>query len=340
MKNRRFLLMLVVFSLVFPLFAAVGTSPAATVNLIRNEIITYDMLDKEAKKFGAPDDKKLDVLNMMINDRVFLQGAEREGITVSAQQREELYRNYKTNYEQNTKVTLTTEQYEQMAIRTMGSVDEFKDALKNQYILENYIDKVKGDELKNLKVSISEDEISSYYRRNRANFYQDENVKLAHIYIPKEGDEKTDSSNRTLMNKVASDIAAGRITFEKAVKQYSKDEDSVNLGGEIGWLTMANEQALKALGADFFDSVFALEVGKVSPMIESGLGFHIVRVSVHNDGRILELDDRLTPEEPETVRDYIRSGLESQKLQNAYNTAVNELVETLRGEARVRILYK
>ena len=75
-------------------------------------------------------------------------------------------------------------------------------------------------------------------------------------------------------------------------------------------------------------------------MIESGLGFHIVRVSVHNEGRILELDDRLTPEEPETVRDYIRSGLESQKLQNAYNTAVNELVETLRGEARVRILYK
>ncbi len=340
MKIRRTILLLVVVSLLFPVFAAVGTSPAATVNLIRNEIITYDMLDNEVKKFGAPEDKKLDVLNMMINDRVFLQGAEREGVTVSAQQREELYRNYKANYEKTTGTTLSAEQYEQMAIQAMGSVEDFKDALKNQYILENYVDKVKGNEIRNKRLVPTEDEVNSYYRRNRSNFYQDENVKLAHIYIPKVGNEKTDSSNKALMNKVAADIQAGRITFEKAVTQYSKDEDSVNLGGEIGWLTMANEPALKALGEDFFDKVFSLDIGTVSPMIESGLGYHIVRVSVHNEGKILELDDRLSPEESVTVREYIIDGLTNQMYQAEYNKAVNELVDTLRSEARVRILYK
>lgn len=339
--NARKLLLVFILSLVLvPLFSAVGTSPAATVNLIRNEIITYDMLDKEVKKYNAPEENKLDVLNLMINDRVFLQGAERDGITVSDQQREEMYRNYKKNYENSIGTTITQQQFDEMAINALGSVEEFKDALKNQYILDSYVDKVKGDELRSLDVTPSETEINNFYRKNKSNFYQDEHIKLAHIFIPKEGDNAVDSQNATLMNKIAADIKANRISFEKAVKQYSKDPDSVNIGGDIGWLTLSNESAIRALGDNFIDKAFALEAGEISSVIESNVGYHIVKVSVHNDGKMLALTDSISPEESMTIHDYIAQVLSNQKLEEAYNNAVDSLVKSLRSEARVRILYK
>ncbi|MCR5732674.1 MAG: peptidylprolyl isomerase [Sphaerochaetaceae bacterium] len=340
MNARRILLVFVIALILVPVFSAVGTSPAATVNLIRNEIITYDMLEKEVARYNAPAENTLDVLNLMINDRVFLQGAERDGITVSNQQREEMYRTYKKNYENSVGATISQEEFDQMAVEAFGSVDAFKDALKNQYILDTYVEKVKGDELRSLNLTPSESDINNFYRKNKSSFYMDENVKLAHIFIPKEGDAQKDNQSKTLMNKIVADIKANRTSFEKAVKQYSKDEDSKNIGGDIGWLVYSNENAINGLGESFVDSVFALDTGEVSSVIESNVGYHIVRVSVHNDGKMLNLNDSISPEDSTTVHDYIGQILTNQMLEAAYSEAVDSLVDSLRSEARIRILYK
>ena len=106
-----------------------NNSAAATVNLIRNEVITNAELNAQMQSLGASEDQALAVLNIMINDEVFLQGAERDGVTVTDAQKDALYSQQKASYIQQSGGTVTDEQFDQMAIQSYGSVDAYKEAL-------------------------------------------------------------------------------------------------------------------------------------------------------------------------------------------------------------------
>ena len=79
-----------------------------------------------------------------------------------------------------------------------------------------------------------------------------------------------------------------------------------------------------------------MQPGQVSPMLESNVGYHIVKVTVHTDGNLLSIDDTLNPETTVTVREYIRNILQSQKQQEAVQKALDEIIVDLRSQARIR----
>ena len=95
MMRKRTLVSAVLLFLAASLYSAsLISSPAAIVNLIRNTPITVDQLDEEYQRYvdmGAAGITKTDVLQTLINDEVFLQGAERDGITVSDSQIDPLW---------------------------------------------------------------------------------------------------------------------------------------------------------------------------------------------------------------------------------------------------------
>ena len=126
MKKIITVLLLIGMSLSVLSAAAISSSPAATVNLIRNTRITVDQLNAKIAELGATQDQALDVLNIMINDEVFLQGAERDGITVNDTQKNGLYSQMKTQIEQSNGVTLTQAEFDQLAIDQYGSVEAYK----------------------------------------------------------------------------------------------------------------------------------------------------------------------------------------------------------------------
>ena len=71
---------LVVLMVSAALFAATISSPAATVNLTKNKVITMDALNKEVafyEKNGVTAEK-LDVLNALIDEILIEQGAARD----------------------------------------------------------------------------------------------------------------------------------------------------------------------------------------------------------------------------------------------------------------------
>ena len=87
------LLLLLAASVLFA--ASMISEPAATVNLIRNSVITVEDLNAEVERYrnaGMTDVTVQDVLQTMINDEVFIQGAERDGITINDRQIDSLYR--------------------------------------------------------------------------------------------------------------------------------------------------------------------------------------------------------------------------------------------------------
>ena len=206
-------------------------------------------------------------------------------------------------------------------------------------MVDSYVRLKKADVL-NAAITIPDSEINSFYRKNRTQFVSPETVKLSHIYIPFAADQATNDKNKAMLEEVAANIKAGKMTFEKAVVDYSQDAQSKNKAGDIGWLTMDNTDALAGLGDAFFDVAFSTEVGTTSSVVTSLTGYHILKVLAYNEPKILGLDDPISPNTTSTIRDYIKSELTAAKQQETYYKAINSLVDDLRKSATVNILYK
>ena len=171
-------------------------------------------------------------------------------------------------------------------------------------------------------------------------FFQAENVKLAHIYIPKTADAEENAASLKTLEEASAAISSGATTFEQAVLDYSQDTSSRNIGGDIGWLTADNTVARQGWGDAFCDEVLSMQPGQISGVLESNTGYHIVKVSVHNYGKILGINDPVSPEDTTTVHDYIRQVLYMRNQQAVMNSALQSLLQELRSQAQIRILYE
>ena len=90
-------------------------------------------------------------------------------------------------------------------------------------------------------------------------------------------------------------------------------------------------------GQEFVDSVFLMNEGDVSSVLTSKLGYHIVKVTEYHQAKLLALDDTISPESTETVREYIAQLLIGRKNQLVLQKALEELIEELKNQAEINI---
>jgi PPIC-type PPIASE domain len=108
--------------------------------------------------------------------------------------------------------------------------------------------------------------------------------------------------------------------FTDAAKAKS-DGATASAGGQYGW---TNKGSLRTQAID--DALFKLEVGKMSPIIESETGFHIVRV----------LERKQAGRKPFTeVQFKIRDDLKDERL----HAAQDKYLAELRSEASIETIY-
>lgn len=330
------------------LFSAPIGAPAATVRLTKTTPITVSELDAEVARYQASavqsgaDPSSVDplqILGLLINNELFRQGAARDGVKITDSMIDQAYASQKANIEASYGQKLTDEEFKQVVNSNFGSVESYKKMIGEQLMVDTYVRMKKASEL-NKPVSISETEISSFYRKNKTQFVSPETVKLSHIFIPFTKDDATDKKNKAILEDVAMKLRNRTISFEKAVVEFSQDTRSKTKAGDIGWLTMDDEQAMLGLGDSFVDVAFSTEVGDTSNVVVSNTGFHILKVLAYNETKILGLGDQINPDTTTTIRDYISSQLTGAKQQEVYYSAINMLVEDLRKSATVNILYK
>ncbi|HSW39652.1 MAG TPA: peptidylprolyl isomerase, partial [Acidobacteriota bacterium] len=118
------------------------------------------------------------------------------------------------------------------------------------------------------------DDIAIFYRDNPDKFLMPERVRAAHIMLrhaaAKTGEEK--AAIREKLVKIREDIESGLITFADAAAKYSQDESNAHKGGELGLITRG--QTLKL----FEDIAFTTWPETISPVFETAVGFHIIKV--------------------------------------------------------------
>ena len=241
------------------LSAATISSPAATVNLTKNKVITMDQLNKEVELYtkNGVSVQQIDVLNSLIDEILIEQGAARDGYSVTDSEVEQLYANQKKSVEAQAGRTLTDAEFESLVAESYGSVDEYKSYLKLQYLTQIYVSGAKADVLNNV-AEPTENEIKTWYRQNSTNFTLPERVRLSLIAMEKTGDSATDSKKLSTLQSCYNDIVSGKITFEKGVQLYSEDTDSLSIGGDWGFMA-DNSTTRTNMGDNFVNTVMLMD---------------------------------------------------------------------------------
>lgn len=321
-----------------PVFSDSVSTPIVRINLIKNAVITQQQLDDAVSRYSEAYGTTFDeatVLDALISDELFKQGLEKNGYTLTDDQKTQLLESQKSNIESQLGYTLTDDEFESLLVSQYSlTTEEYKEYLANQYLLQSYVYTAKADMFENVPEPTTS-EIESFYKKNKSSFISQENVKLAHIFF-EFGDDKDAALAKA--TEVSNMISSGKITFEQAVVNYSEDASSKDSGGEIGWLQINDTDTMAYMGENFFDKVFELSAGEVSGVIESLAGYHIVKVSVHNDTKILGIDDKIYPTDTTTVREYIYSYLYSQNANSVFQQAYLSLIADLKAEASIKYL--
>ncbi|GHT91276.1 hypothetical protein FACS1894140_1560 [Spirochaetia bacterium] len=329
-------------------FAQTDLQPAAIVKLTKSEPITVKQLKTETEKLvrdnliqtlqrqptaaeissavqslNAAD--KRQVLDVMINEKLAIQAAERDKITVSENEINQQLQQMRSQLAQSAGRQPTEAEFA-LAIKNETGLDmpAFREQMRRQALVQRYLLSKKQNVLDSVRTP-TEAEILAFYNNTKASFVRPETIRFSMIQVSYSPDR---TKARELANRLAQEIGSNPGKFDEAVLK-GQAPNSGYQAGDAGFLPRQTE-AQQLMGAAFINTAFNLKQGEVSKLIEGVQGFQIIKVTETYEQKFLNLDDMVQPGTRVTVRKYINDGLTQQYQQEILAKATQELVTELR----------
>lgn len=180
-----------------------------------------------------------ETLEQMVNDKVVNELAAECGIEISAKQIDRELTMFKSMYH-----SLNNEKF--------GEEKNWRKQIKYNILLEELLTK---------DVSISEDELKSFYESNKSLYEIEDMFRLAHIVVETKAEAK----------KVVKELQEGS-SFEALASELSTDEFSANEGGEIGFVSAQDE----FVPANYFKVASKLKEKEWSNPLKTDIGYAII----------------------------------------------------------------
>jgi peptidyl-prolyl cis-trans isomerase D len=169
---------------------------------------------------------------------------------------------------------------------------------------------------------ISDGELKAQYQQNIQQYEVPSRVHAEHILLMTVG--KTDAEIEEIHLK-AEDVlkqAKKGSNFEELAKKYSEDPGSKDKGGDLGWITQGQTVP------EFEKTAFGLEKGKISDLVKTQYGFHIIKV----------LDKETAHTKPfDEVKDSIRTPLLLTKSDRLASDEADQLSATIRRSNKMQL---
>ena len=251
-------------------FAMISSTDKTMASIDGEKISKDELYDALVAGYGA------DTLDLLVTNKLVELEAEKAGIKIKD---EEIQKEIDTMVESYGDEKSLKEQLE-----ASGSSME---ALKKDIVV--YLQTKK---LVEPRITVTDDEISTYFEDNKDTFAQAEQVEASHILVE---DEKT-------AKKVAKEIAEGG-DFAKLAAEYSTDTETADNGGSLGYFGKGD------MVEEFEDVAFDLDINKVSDPVKSDYGYHIIKVTGKKEAKKANLEDS---------KDVIKETLLSERLQEEY----------------------
>ncbi|MDR2952509.1 MAG: peptidylprolyl isomerase [Treponema sp.] len=323
-------------------FAQADLQPVAIVNLVRSEPITMKHLRAEVETTKKAAGRELtqserqQVLDKMINERLILQAAERDKISITENEVNQRQQQYRSLMAQRGGRQPTDAEFAQAIKEETGfDLPAFREQLRRQMIAEKYIMTKKESLFASIKVPAEED-IRSAYELAKKNFTRDDTVRVSMIMVPYGQDAAAKTKARELADKLSREINSNPSKFDD-VSLRAQAPASGYQAGDAGYLPH-NAQAQQLVGKEFVDTAFSLQQGAVSKIIEGKDGYQIIKITETYGMKFLELDDIAQLGTRVTVRDYIGNSILQQRQASVVAQATQELVNELRAGKTFQVI--
>jgi parvulin-like peptidyl-prolyl isomerase len=321
--------------------AQAGLQPAAIVNLTRSEPIAVGQLRGEVERMeralghALNVQQRREVLDAMINERLVLQAAERDRVTVSEAEVNQHINQLRAQLVPALGRQPTDAEFAQIVRDETGlDMPAFREQTRRQLIHQRYLVAQQQSVLESARPP-TEAEIVSMFELTRAEFIRPEMVRISMILVPYGANAASRTAARQQADALVREIGSSSANFNAAVVR-AQAPGSAFQGGDFGLMPRSLE-AVHRMGQDFVNAAFSLRVGEVSGVIPGPVGYQIITVTESHAMRNLELGDEIHPGSQVTVRAYIANAMMQQNQVETLIRATSELHARLRTTATVQV---
>lgn len=191
-------------------------------------------------------------------------------------------------------------------------LDALKNGLDEEEDFKNELEKVKIGVLKQYAINrlfkgitVTEEEINSFYDENKHFFQRPEVARASHILVDDE--EKA--------NEILDEINDG-LSFEDAASKYSNCPLKAN-GGDLG------EFSRGKMVPEFEEVAFSMEEGSISEPVKTQFGYHLIKLNYKKESGTSSLEE---------VKGQINHQLILMKQQEIYLDKTEKLKEDFKTE--------
>ncbi|TGU74943.1 peptidylprolyl isomerase [Geomonas terrae] len=291
-------------------------SPQATVEKVNGAPITRAQLDRTIKALvGQRDLKQLppDMLKKAteaaLNQLTAAELLYQDGIKLGVKDLDK---------QVTERITQSKYQYPSQAEfdKALKSVDmtqkDLEEAARKDIVINNLIVQRFAD-----KADVADAEVRKYYEENKLKqFTQGERLKVSHILIGVAKDASIDAKRQAMEKAMAvlKRVKGGEPFADVAKKESTSP--TKDQGGSIGIIGRGQTMP------PFEKAAFALKPGEISNVVETALGYHVIKV-----------EQKLPPatERYEDVKNQIAGNIKREKIRQLLAT----YVEQLRGKAKI-----
>ena len=161
-------------------------------------------------------------------------------------------------------------------------------------------------------ISIADADLRRYYQQNQDSYRTEERVQLSHILRRAEGAQKEEARKKAA--ELLTQLKGGA-DFATLAKANSEDPGSAAKGGDLSWITRGQTVP------EFETAAFSLEPGKLSEIVETTFGFHILKVATHEQARLRPFEE---------VKAEIQTILQQERVQATLPRQAEEAATALR----------
>jgi len=303
--------MFFIFGATLQAWAGETTSPKEKVAVVNGTVITRGELDQElrvvmqrfgraGKAIGGPQLSQLEpqALESLIGRELLFQEAKGAGISV----KDEIVNAQLGKLKQR----FPDEAAFKKAMAQMHlSEKDVRQQIRRGMTIQQWID---GKFVKT--ISVPEKDVKDYYDANPKMFQRPEEVRASHILmkVDEKADEKTKLKARKELEEIQKKLLKGE-DFAKLAKEHSQGPSAAK-GGDLGFFRRGQ------MVPPFEKAAFALKKGKVSDIVVTRFGYHLIKVTDRKPGKTFSYPE---------VKEKLTEFLKERKVSKAIESHVKEL---------------
>jgi parvulin-like peptidyl-prolyl isomerase len=249
-----------------------------------------------------------EAMNLMIEQVLVGQAAERAGIEADAAEVEQNIDNVRSIFDSDNGFNLK--------LQDEGFTEEsFRRHIGRMIVAKRYLDGIR------LEVSdVSDAELERYYHENEHRLTLPEQVRVRHILLTWKplGTQDDRAAIRKQMQPILARARSGE-AFAALAEEFSDDCATKNNGGDTGFFRRGE------MVPAFEEVAFALQPGEISDPVDTTFGVHVIRLEEHREPRLLPIDE---------VREQLLEHVRTEQME----AAVQDEIDQLRAAADIEIL--